>query len=114
MIRTYKKYISMILAVALVAVMSIPSQAFAAESSKLTVMYTTWENAVVINDGETAEFVPEQYNNDFTAAQLWFAVNVERPGQAITMNFSGLENDTDAYLFDGNVLNSGASPSYDN
>ena len=65
--------------------------------------YTTWNSATVLTPGETAEFTLNQYDNDDSASQMWFAMTVTDNDQAIEMTFDAAD-DMYVYLYDEATL----------
>ena len=69
-------------------------------------VYTTWQNAVQIKDGQTASFTLSNYDSSYTADQIWFAVTVPEDNYAIQMQLADVTKSINVYLYDESVLNS--------
>ena len=87
-----------------------PAPALAAEDAEVEGHYTTWQNAAVLQSGQTASFALDTYDSSYTANQVWFAIALDE-GQAIQMAFTSITQRMYCYVFDGAVLNGGTNPS---
>ena len=70
------------------------------DTADVTGSYTTWQNAPVIGDGQTASFTLSSYDSSYTANQVWFAVNVPADDYAIQMDFGDVTKNMYVYLYD--------------
>lgn len=61
--------------------------------------YVTWKSATVATAGQTASFRLTTYSSDYTASQVWFAVNVAQHDQAIQMAFKSVTKSMYAYVY---------------
>ena len=90
----------------------VPGTAFAEGDELPVAPYCTWEKATVLTPGAPVSFVPDTYHNDYTAEQLWFAVNVDGDDLAICMDFD-VKSYLEVKLYDAAVLGE-SGPSYNN
>ncbi len=110
-----KKRLSGLLALLLclcLALSLVPGTAFAEGDELPVAPYCTWEKATVLTPGAPVSFVPDTYHNDYTAEQLWFAVNVDGDDLAICMDFD-VKSYLEVKLYDAAVLGE-SGPSYNN
>ena len=83
-----------------------------AEGADVEGVYTTWESAVQIADGQTATVPLNTYNSEETDPQIWFAVTLE-DGQAVQMDLTGVAKNIYLYIYDRATLET-SGPSHNN
>ena len=70
-----------------------------------TAPYCTWQNAKVVESGEAVSYTLNTWNSDYTAAQVWLAVNL-KDNQILQLSFVNVPKSTYAYVYRASVLES--------
>lgn len=88
---------------------AVEMQAFSDTEADVEGNYTTWQNAPVLQSGQTASFALNTYNSAYAEDQVWFAIALDE-GQAVRLAFTNITKRMHCRIFDGAALEGESSP----